>query len=84
MSHPSQSVHTIGQRRYFIDRSALMPLPDLIEVQKKSYAWFLKEGLADLFDEISPISDFMGRDLELYLIDYYLSLIHISEPTRPY
>ncbi len=71
MSHPSQSVHTIGQRRYFIDRSALMPLPDLIEVQKKSYAWFLKEGLADLFDEISPISDFMGRDLELYLIDYY-------------
>jgi len=48
-----------------------MPLPDLIEVQKKSYAWFLKEGLADLFDEISPISDFMGRDLELYLTDYY-------------
>ena len=71
MSHPSQSVHTIGQRRYFIDRSALMSLPDLTEVQKKSYSWFLKEGLADLFDEISPISDFMGRDLELYLTDYY-------------
>ena len=71
MSHPSQSVHTIGQRRYFIDRSTLMSLPDLTEVQKKSYSWFLKEGLADLFDEISPISDFMGRDLELYLTDYY-------------
>jgi len=71
MSQTLKTASQTSQRRYFIDKSALMPLPDLIEVQKKSYAWFLKEGLADLFDEISPISDFMGRDLELYLADYY-------------
>ncbi len=47
-------------------------MPDLIEIQKDSYNWFLKEGLADLFDEISPITDFIGRDLELYFTDYYL------------
>ncbi|NIA18288.1 MAG: DNA-directed RNA polymerase subunit beta, partial [Actinobacteria bacterium] len=49
-----------------------MPLPDLIEIQKRSYDWFLKNGLTDLFDEISPIIDFTGRDLELYFEDYYL------------
>ncbi len=47
-------------------------MPDLIEIQKDSYAWFLKEGLKDLFEEVSPITDFIGRDLELYLEDYYL------------
>ena len=47
-------------------------MPDLIEIQKDSYNWFLREGLADLFQEISPVTDFIGRDLELYLEDYYL------------
>ncbi|MCX6793195.1 MAG: DNA-directed RNA polymerase subunit beta [Candidatus Falkowbacteria bacterium] len=58
-------------RKYFIDQDATIPMPDLIEVQKDSYAWFLKEGLADLFDEISPITDFIGRDLELHFGEYY-------------
>jgi DNA-directed RNA polymerase subunit beta len=47
-------------------------MPDLIEIQKNSYNWFLEEGLTDLFDEISPVTDFIGRDLELYFEDYYL------------
>ena len=47
-------------------------LPNLIEVQRTSYAWFLGEGLKELFDEISPISDFTSRDLELHFDDYYL------------
>jgi len=59
-------------RKYFIDASESMPMPDLIEVQKDSYAWFLKHGLADLFDEISPVTDFIGRDLELYFEDCIL------------
>jgi len=50
----------------------IMPMPDLIEIQKDSYDWFLAEGLAELFDEISPVTDFIGRDLELYFEDYYL------------
>ncbi|MBU4216734.1 DNA-directed RNA polymerase subunit beta [Candidatus Parcubacteria bacterium] len=59
-------------RKYFTDIAESMPMPDLIEVQKNSYNWFLKNGLADLFDEISPVTDFIGRDLELYFEDYVL------------
>ncbi len=47
-------------------------LPDLIEIQKRSYQWFFEEGLKELFDEISPIRDFIGRDLELSFVNYYL------------
>ena len=54
-------------------------MPDLIEIQKDSYNWFLKEGLAELFDEINPVADFIGRDLELYLEDYYLDEPKFSE-----
>ncbi len=59
-------------RKFFNETMAAIDLPDLIEIQKDSYNWFLREGLADLFQEISPITDFIGRDLELYLEDYYL------------
>ncbi len=59
-------------RKFFTDFQEIMPMPDLIEIQKNSYNWFLKEGLIDLFEEISPIKDFIGRDLELYFDDYYL------------
>ncbi|MEA3463867.1 MAG: DNA-directed RNA polymerase subunit beta [Patescibacteria group bacterium] len=62
----------ITKRKYFIKSESAMPLPNLIEIQKNSHQWFLKEGLADLFDEISPITDFIGRDLELYFEDYCL------------
>ncbi len=47
-------------------------LPNLIEVQTNSYKWFWEKGLRSLFDEISPIKDWGGKDLELYLLDYYL------------
>jgi len=63
---------TNNERKFFTDFKAVMPMPDLIEVQKDSYDWFLKEGLAELFDEISPITDFIGRDLELSFDNYYL------------
>jgi DNA-directed RNA polymerase subunit beta len=62
----------LAPRKLFTDFRPIMPMPELIEVQKNSYKWFLEEGLSDLFDEISPITDFIGRDLELYFEDYYL------------
>ncbi|MDD2680513.1 MAG: DNA-directed RNA polymerase subunit beta [Patescibacteria group bacterium] len=62
----------IAERKFFTDFKAAMPLPDLIEIQKDSYKWFLEEGLIELFDEINPVTDFIGRDLELYFEDYYL------------
>ncbi len=59
------------QRKYFTGLNKSIPLPDLFEIQKDSYDWFIKEGLSNLFDEISPITDFTSRDLELYFDDYY-------------
>ena len=70
---------SIAGRQYFTDIKASMPMPDLIEIQKDSYKWFLDEGLAELFDEISPITDFNNRDLELYFEDYFLDKPKFTE-----
>ncbi len=67
------------ERRYFTNFREAMPIPDLIELQKDSYKWFLEEGLAELFDEISPIVDFNNRELELSLGDYYLDKPKFNE-----
>jgi len=56
-------------------------MPDLTEVQKDSYDWFLKTGLIELFEEVSPIRDFIGRDLELYFGKYYLDEPKFDEVT---
>ncbi|MDP2629198.1 MAG: DNA-directed RNA polymerase subunit beta [Candidatus Harrisonbacteria bacterium] len=45
--------------------------PDLAEIQTSSYEWILKDGLRELFDEISPIKDYAGKELELHFGDYY-------------
>ena len=50
---------------------APVPQPNLVEVQTNSYSWFLKTGLKELFAEVSPIKDYAGKDLELYIKDYY-------------
>ncbi|OGH88346.1 MAG: DNA-directed RNA polymerase subunit beta [Candidatus Magasanikbacteria bacterium RIFOXYC2_FULL_42_28] len=60
------------ERKYFTDEKNYAPLPNLIEIQTDSYAWFLKNGIKELFDEVSPITDFSGRDLELYFENYFL------------
>ena len=46
-------------------------MPNLIEVQKDSYQWFLKEGLKEAFDDISPIEDYSGH-LSLEFVDFEL------------
>jgi len=50
----------------------LYPLPNLVEIQLNSYKLFLEKGFRELFDEISPIRDYGGKDLALYFGDYYL------------
>ncbi len=67
------------QRRFFNKRLEVVDLPDLIAVQKDSYEWFFKEGLKELFEEVSPIRDYIGRDLELYLGDYYFDEAKFTE-----
>ena len=46
-------------------------MPNLIEVQKNSYQWFLDEGLREVFDDISPIADYSGH-LSLEFVDFVL------------
>ena len=45
-------------------------IPNLIELQLDSFAWFIEKGLRELFDEISPIKDFTGKVMELQFLDY--------------
>src|SRR3989339_518789 len=71
----------IRERRTFTPLKDAIPLPDLIEIQRSSYDWFFAEGLKELFDEISPIRDFIGRDLELYFLDYKLDDPKFDEVT---
>ena len=60
------------ERKFFTNLRDAVEAPDLIEIQKSSYSWFFDEGLRELFDELSPITDFTGRDLEIYFEDYYI------------
>ena len=46
-----------GMRMSYSRQKEVLEMPNLIEVQKDSYQWFLKEGLKEVFDDISPIAD---------------------------
>ncbi len=77
----NDSLVGLRNRRTFTPIKDAIPLPDLIEIQRSSYDWFFSEGLKELFDEISPIRDFIGRDLELYFLDYKLDDPKFDEVT---
>lgn len=59
------------ERYSFAKIKDALDVPDLIQTQIKSYNWFLKEGLKEVFDEISPIEDF-SENLILEFVDYHL------------
>src|SRR6266513_843114 len=59
-----------GHRKNYARISEVLTMPNLIRVQTDSFRWFLEEGLKELFAEISPITDFTGRNLELQFLDY--------------
>jgi DNA-directed RNA polymerase subunit beta len=58
------------ERRSFASITDAIEVPRLIETQVNSFEWFRREGLRELFDEISPITDFTGKNLELHFRDY--------------
>ncbi len=63
----------IVNNRYYFNKEALdFPYPDLLEVQTDSYRWFLEEGIRELFDEVSPITDVSEKKIELYFKEYEL------------
>ena len=55
-------------RMSFSRQKEVLEMPNLIEIQKDSYQWFLDEGLKEVFDDISPIADFAGH-LSLEFVD---------------
>ncbi|MFA5127666.1 MAG: DNA-directed RNA polymerase subunit beta [Patescibacteria group bacterium] len=63
---------TAEPRRFFTPIKDAMAFPDLIELQKNSYDNFVKFGIKELFEEVSPMTDFSERDLELFFEEYYL------------
>ena len=58
-------------RMSFSRQKEVLDMPNLIEIQKDSYQWFLDEGLKEVFDDISPIADFAGH-LSLEFVDFTL------------
>ena len=62
-------------RKNLKSTTEVLPLPNLIEIQLKSFEWFVTEGLTELFAEINPIEDFTGTSLALSLKDF-----HFEEP----
>lgn len=69
MVHPI----TVGksQRMSYSKIDEVMDMPNLIEVQKNSYNWFLEQGLKEVFNDVSPIQDYTGN-LVLEFVDYSL------------
>ncbi|MCC8026289.1 MAG: DNA-directed RNA polymerase subunit beta [Clostridium sp.] len=58
-------------RMSYSRQKEVLEMPNLIEIQKDSYQWFLDEGLKEAFDDISPIADFAGH-LSLEFVDFTL------------
>ena len=50
-----------NSRMSYSRQKEVLQMPNLIEVQKDSYQWFLDEGLKEVFDDISPITDYSGH-----------------------
>ncbi len=60
-----------SMRMNYSRQKEVLEMPNLIEVQKDSYQWFLDEGLKEVFDDISPIADYSGN-LSLEFVDFTL------------
>ena len=63
--------HGKTTRKSFARIDEILEMPNLIEVQKKSYEWFLTDGLREVFDDVASITDYTGN-LELSFIGYKL------------
>jgi len=59
-----------GSRVSYGQIPEMLPVADLIETQIRSFNWFKREGLRELFEEINPITDYTGKNYELKFLDY--------------
>ena len=60
-----------AMRMSYQRQKEVLEMPNLIEVQKDSYQWFLDEGLNEVFEDISPIADYSGK-LSLEFVGFTL------------
>ena len=67
------------KRVYFTNQVDVVELPDLIEHQNKSFEWFVKEGLGELLEEISPIDDYTNSKLTLNFKGYRFDQPKLTE-----
>ena len=86
MVNGKKTVH-IGGKEYKVEQlgktdrvnfsrtSEVIPMPNLIEIQKDSYEWFLGKGLKEVFEDVSGITDYSGN-LVLSFLDYKLDREH--------
>ncbi len=72
-STPSSIRHNYGQ---IADK---LEVGNLIQTQLDSFAWFCREGLRELFDEINPITDYTGKNYELRFLDYEFGVPKFDE-----
>src|SRR6266545_2922761 len=67
VSSPIATRDGARERVSFARIREVQTMPNLIDIQRRSFQWFLQEGLGELFDEISPIQDFTGKNMDLEL-----------------
>ena len=67
MLHPEKT--GLRTRQSFSKIKEVIEMPNLIEVQKESYRWFIEKGLREVFDDIDKIEDYTGN-LVLEFVDY--------------
>lgn len=65
-------------RKSFARTEEIQDMPNLLEIQKDSYNWFLEEGLREVFRDVESVTDYSGN-LELSFIDYTM-----DEPPEVY
>ncbi len=77
-AHPKSKV---APRKFFSTLHEVSQLPNLIEAQLNSYKWFFEKGMKELLEEINPIKDFTGKNLEMFFGDYFLDKPKYDEKT---
>ena len=70
MQRPAPKMYGKNERMSFAKIDESLAMPNLIEIQKNSYKWFMQQGLKEVFEDVSPINDHSGN-LSLEFYDYY-------------
>src|SRR3990172_9018430 len=79
LSESASRFELAPRRENFSHIPEVLPLPNLIQTQTESFNWFVQTGLRELLDEITPITDFTGKNLELHFRDYTFEEPKFSE-----